>query len=948
MTCPSMAQLLQPKQQLAGYEIDELVGKGGMGEVYRARQMSMDRVVALKILAPRLVKQDPIFAKRFVEEARAAGRLNHPNIIAVHDVGKAPMPGAAPGDADLDYFSMEFVDGESVKDVIERQEFCPLSVVAQVISGMTEAMVYAEAQGIVHRDIKPDNIMITNGGVVKLADLGLALQLGDEEIIVERDEQGRGKVMGTPLYMSPEQARALPVDARSDQYSLGATLFHMLTGKPPFKGENAKMIMRSHVFDPVPDPKEINPDVPESWRQLCMRLMAKTPEERFPNAVAMRVVVQAAISGHGHPGISRRVRTAGWSAAGQAAGGMPPWAKYLVYGFAAVVVLMVIGFSIPWGGSSKEVKPPDVLLPAQVDVAKAAEAKEAKIVERVKRELSGLPNDHKQAIALLDQLAEDKAIPPGPARSLIESEKRSRVTQLRKAEDALLADKEKQRQDRSLELNKAWAANDLERVKACIDYLTPEADKLSASAQLDLENITRKFALALVDLQGSFTKELVEVVKADQVNEIKKRVAASVLSVEAKEVLNTRADKKLKDISPVAVAPIAPTAPTAPTDEQVLWQAFHAKLEELRGARTYGEIARLADKEAPKFPSAEAQAMVKSIGQLGRLAAKAEGGLRVYIADANPIEDIIFESKPIKAKLKAIDDKVTFIVQVGANTTEKKEERKQLVLPLRKLLTKALEESSESDDDRTAMIAAMLWVWRLPDAAEVFATIPDSPLTKAVQELERKTRVLDVRARVVRSGNEVTVTYDGSNNPWFIEDFIGQGARVGPKGMSWITTVIVPSEGKAKENDIPTLQWKQALRAPFHLTGQLKLSPNINMLLFGVASGDRRWRVGLNNTRSPHSCLVVTTNAKTNGFEGAKSSWTGVLTSDALQNIEVQVDAEYKATIRCNGVLVSDKVQLPVGGALTPIIQAVQLKDGFVTSIEIESLVITGVAPSAE
>jgi hypothetical protein len=237
----------------------------------------------------------------------------------------------------------------------------------------------------------------------------------------------------------------------------------------------------------------------------------------------------------------------------------------------------------------------------------------------------------------------------------------------------------------------------------------------------------------------------------------------------------------------------------------------------------------------------------------------------------------------------------------------------------------------------------------LPDAAEVFATIPDSPLTKAVQELERKTRVLDVRARVVRSGNEVTVTYDGANNPWFIEDFIGQGATVGSKGMSWSTALTIPIDGKAREPDVPTLQWKQALRPPFSLTGQLKLSPNINMLLFGVASGDRRWRVGLNNMRSPHSCLVVTTNAKTNGFESViKSSWTGVLTADALQKIEMQVDAEYKATIRCNGVLVSDKMQLPVGGALTPIIQAVQLKDGSVTSIEFQSLVITGVATPAE
>lgn len=944
MTLLSMAQLLQPKQQLAGYEIDELVGKGGMGEVYRARQLSMDRMVALKILAPRLVKQDPIFAKRFVEEARAAGRLNHPNIIAVHDVGKAPMPGAVPGDLDLDYFSMEFVDGESVKDVIERQEFCPLSVIAQVIQGMTEAMVYAEAQGIVHRDIKPDNIMITNGGVVKLADLGLALQLGDEEIITEKDEQGRGKVMGTPLYMSPEQARALPVDARSDQYSLGATLFHMLTGKPPFKGENAKMIMRSHVFDPVPDPKAINPDVPESWRQLCMRLMEKTPEERFPNAVAMRVAVQAAVSGHGHPGISRRVRTAGWSATNESTRGMPKWAKFMVYGFVALVVLMVVGFFIPWGGSSKEVKPPEVLQPNPNDLKVA----EAKILERVKREISALPADHKQAIAALDQLAEDKLIPSGPARTMIEDEKRSRKTQIEKEEAKLIAEKNKQRQAHSLELDQAWARNDLVRVKACIEYLTPEVDKLSPTARAALDNVSKKFTVALVDLQKFFKEELMAAAKVEEVQDIRARVGASALFEETKAIIYERADKRLNELSSV-VKP--------PTDDRAMWLAFNTKLDELRGGKNYGEISRLAEKESSDFSSSEAQAMVKSIGQLGRLAAKAEGGLRVYIADANPTEEIIFEGKSTKAQLRLIDDKVNFVVPAG----EKREDRKNVVLPLRKMLNKAYEDSPDSSADRTAMVAAMLWVWRMPDAAEVFAAIPESPLTKAVQELERNTRVVDVRARAVRTGNQVTITYDEKDNPWFLDDFVGEGARVGPKGLMWSTNLKVNLKGK--EKDIPTLKWKQSLRPPFTVSGQFVLADKTFLLLVGVSSGEKIVRIGLNNTDPKNTCVVFVTKDNSSGFYLEKTGyWSGKLNKVGLpQNIEFMVDSEYRATFRCNGVMVLDKpfsyslppynsliIQLPLGGSLRPLIQLMQVDGGPASSVEVQSLAITGVATPAE
>ncbi|HEX3135482.1 MAG TPA: serine/threonine-protein kinase [Planctomycetota bacterium] len=937
-----MAQLLQPKQQLAGYEIGELVGKGGMGEVYRARQISMDRVVALKILAPRLAKQDPIFAKRFVDEARAAGRLNHPNIIAVHDVGKAPMPGSAAGtEPDLDYFSMEYVDGESVKDVIERQGISPLSLVAQVMQGMTEALVYAEAQGIVHRDIKPDNIMITNGGVVKLADLGLALQLGGEEVVGEKDSQGRNKVMDTPLYMSPEQARALPVDSRSDQYSLGATLFHMLSGKPLFKGDNAKVIMRSHVFDPVPDPKTINPEVPEAWRQLAMRLLAKTPEERFPNAIAMRAAVQAAISGHGSPGISRRVRTNGFANAKERAASMPPWAKYLVYGFAAAVVLMVVGFSIPWGGSHKDPKPPENPVNTQPDPQVVAQ----KQVERVKSAISALPVDHQKALAALDQLAEDKSIPLGPARDLIEREKAQRTAALaeqkRKEDERLLAEKAKERQARTIELEQAWASNDLVKTKEIIDYLTPEADKLTPSARERLATIKSKFGVALVDQQKAFTDQLVQAHTADEIKNILAKVAGSALAGDTKDAIKDMAGKRL--------AELAPAQPAQPVDDRVLWQAFNTQLDELRGGLTYGEIARLADKEAAAFPTPEARALVQGIGALGRLAAKAEGALRVYIADANPVVEIVFNNKPAKAKLFKIEDKVSFTLQDGAGDAEMKHDRKSLVLPLRSLMEKALEDSPVVAVDRPAMIGAMLWVWRMPDAAAVFATIPDNPLSKSVAELDRKTRVLDLRAKVQRSGDQATVTYDGGKNPWFASDFLGEGATATPQGLTWATNVIVSA--KSKEVELPSLRWKQALRPPFAMNVQFMLAPKTHLLLFGVTSGERTVRIGFNTNRAQHSAVALVTKADGVGFELPRNiSWSGLFKLDQPQKVEIRVDADYRVTLRHNENELTSMLQLPTGGTISPLVQAVQLEDGLVTSTTMTALTVSGtlVAPSAE
>ena len=341
--------LLAAGQVVAGYEVQELVGKGGMGEVYRARQLSMDREVALKILSPKLARKDPSFAQLFVDEARAAGKLNHPNIIHVHDVGTANLPDDR---GEVHYFSMEFIAGESVQDLLRRDHRLSPTVIAQVMTGVSEALGFAAKVGIVHRDIKPDNIMIATDGSVKVADLGLATasQTGDDHA-PERDEKGRAKVMGTPLYLSPEQARALPVDHRSDQYSLGATLYHMLTGEPPYRGPDAKSIMRAHVVDPVPDPATVFPGVSPAWRELCIRLMQKKPDERFHSAEELITAVEGAASGLTLDQLRRK----------QLGFQVPQWV-WLISG--AVVVLVLLWVLMARGNGSAPVTPETVPAPA--------------------------------------------------------------------------------------------------------------------------------------------------------------------------------------------------------------------------------------------------------------------------------------------------------------------------------------------------------------------------------------------------------------------------------------------------------------------------------------------------------------------------------------------------------------------------------------------------------
>lgn len=268
----------KPNMQLGKYEVLEKIGEGGFGTVYKAHDPSLDRYVALKVLHPYLTK-DTSTLERFRLEARLAARLKHPHIVTIFEVDESQ------GNY---YIAMEYVEGQSLSALIEAQGPLSSKRIAGIIRQVGEALDYAHTQGLIHRDVKPSNIILGEGDRATLTDFGIVKAAGESGITTT------GVAVGTPEYMAPEQVTGEALDARTDTYSLGVVAYHALTGKAPFTGTTPYAIQKGHAEEQPQDPRQLNPALGEPTAEVLLKALAKEPEARYQSGEALAAALAEA------------------------------------------------------------------------------------------------------------------------------------------------------------------------------------------------------------------------------------------------------------------------------------------------------------------------------------------------------------------------------------------------------------------------------------------------------------------------------------------------------------------------------------------------------------------------------------------------------------------------------------------------------------------------------
>jgi serine/threonine protein kinase len=270
--------------QIPGYQIQGKLGAGAMAIVYKAKQISLDRTVAIKVL-PKRFTENPDYVERFYKEGRAAAKLNHNNIVQAFDVGEA---------GGYHYFVMEYVEGKTLYDDLAKGKIFKEAEALDIIIQVANALAHAHARNLIHRDVKPKNIMMNVSGVIKLADMGLARETTD----IRAAQTEAGRAYGTPYYIAPEQIRGeVDIDGRADIYALGATLYHMVTGRVPFEAPNPSDVMRKHLKEALIPPDHINTSLSAGISEVIEVMMAKNRDDRYANVQELLLDLNAVRNG---------------------------------------------------------------------------------------------------------------------------------------------------------------------------------------------------------------------------------------------------------------------------------------------------------------------------------------------------------------------------------------------------------------------------------------------------------------------------------------------------------------------------------------------------------------------------------------------------------------------------------------------------------------------------
>ena len=354
------------------YELGDTLGRGGMAEVFEGQDLRLNRKVAVKVLRPDLAR-DPSFQTRFRREAQSAASLNDPNIVAVYDTGEDVLDGQGEH-VMVPYIVMEYVDGHTLRELMSSGRRLLPERALEIMDGVLSALDYSHAHGIIHRDIKPGNVMLTRTGDVKVMDFGIARAVADSQATMTQ----ANAVMGTAQYLSPEQARGEVVDARSDLYSAGCLLYELLTGRPPFQGENAVSVAYQHVSEMPVSPSQVDPAVPPGLDALVLKSLAKNPQDRYQTANEFKADVDRALQGLPVTGTIPSIRATvpadsssttaslapvGAAAATSSASKRSPWAwlGVTVLVLAVAASALFIGRSLFSGGTGQRVTVPDVV-----------------------------------------------------------------------------------------------------------------------------------------------------------------------------------------------------------------------------------------------------------------------------------------------------------------------------------------------------------------------------------------------------------------------------------------------------------------------------------------------------------------------------------------------------------------------------------------------------------
>ncbi|MBN1659569.1 MAG: protein kinase [Anaerolineae bacterium] len=343
---------------IGNYQIRDELGRGGMAVVYRAYQPSLNRYVAIKVLPPQLT-WDAQFVERFKREARAAAGLRHPNIVVIHDVGQ---------EGDIHYIVMEYLEGLTLKGLIDREGPMAPQRAARIVEQVGAALDYAHQRGFVHRDIKPANIFVGEGDRVTLTDFGIAKAAAETEQLTRT-----GALMGTPEYMSPEQAIGEGVDQRTDLYALGVALYQMLVGQVPFRGTTPHAVLHNVIYEPPPAPRRLNPNISPAVEAVVLKAIAKQPDQRFQRGAHLTRALYEAIAGKGQVAapsgtlLSTPARAGGGApprrsavrppAAAQARSPLP----WILGAIAAVLVLVIAALLLLAGGDGEPDGTPSIV-----------------------------------------------------------------------------------------------------------------------------------------------------------------------------------------------------------------------------------------------------------------------------------------------------------------------------------------------------------------------------------------------------------------------------------------------------------------------------------------------------------------------------------------------------------------------------------------------------------